>query len=402
MIMKQAVRTRAQSTTLILALGLLNALTPFTIDLYLPAFPDIARDLGVDVQRMSLSVSIYFIGFAVGQVLYGPLLDRFGRKPPIYFGLALYMAASLGCRNAGSFNGLLAFRLLSALGGSAASVGATAMVRDYFPAKDAAKVFSMLMLVLSASPLFAPSVGSIIVGLVGWRAIFLLLTALALGNLALVAWVLPKGYEPDPSVSLRLKPMLREFRSVLQVRGFWVPTVAGSFSFAGLFVFVAGSPAIFMEGFGVSTHAFGMIFALLAGGMIVGGQLNHLFVRRSTPERILRSALAVQVVVSALFLAAALVGGLALVTTIVFLFLLLLFAGIGYPNAAALALEPFSKNLGSASAMLGFIQLGVGAVVATALGVFHSKGLLSTAAAMAGSALIGWVVLKLAGRTRGN
>src|SRR3954467_9225579 len=157
-----AARTRSANFFLILTLGILNALTPFTIDLYLPAFPEIAAELNTPVARMSLTVSIYFIGFALGQILYGPLLDRFGRKPPIYVGLALYLAATAGCMAAQSFEALLIFRFISALGGCAASVGAVSMVRDYFPAKDGAKIFSMLMLVLSASPLLAPSIGSLL------------------------------------------------------------------------------------------------------------------------------------------------------------------------------------------------------------------------------------------------
>src|SRR4051794_28662308 len=172
-------RSRTQTAFLILTLGILNALTPFTIDLYLPAFPQIAADLNSPVARMSLTVSVYFIGFALGQLLYGPLLDRFGRKPPIYVGLALYLIATAGCMTAHSFESLLFFRFVSALGGCAASVGAISMVRDYFPAKDGAKIFSLLMLVLSASPLLAPSIGSVLVGAFGWRTLFGVLAVLA-------------------------------------------------------------------------------------------------------------------------------------------------------------------------------------------------------------------------------
>src|SRR6187431_353419 len=184
---RPAVRSRAQSFFLILTLGILNALTPFTIDLYLPAFPEIARDLDTAVARMSLTVSVYFIGFALGQILYGPLLDRFGRKPPIYAGLALYVVATIGCMNAQSFDALLFFRFTAALGGCAASVGAVSMVRDYFPAKDSPKIFSMLMLVLSASPLLAPSIGSLLAGMWGWRMLFAALALLALVDVLLVA-----------------------------------------------------------------------------------------------------------------------------------------------------------------------------------------------------------------------
>lgn len=237
---------------LVLSLGTLNALTPFTIDLYLPAFPEIAADLNTSVLRMSLTVSVYFIGFALGQIIYGPLLDRFGRQLPIYIGLAVYLLATLGCMTATSFESLLIFRFIAALGGSAASVGAMTMARDYFPPEDVARVFAFLMLVLSASPLFAPSIGSVIVMHLGWRPVFAILAGLALIDIALVAFAFPRAYTPDRSVSLRPGPMLRTFRDVLREPQFRTYAFAGSLSFAGLFVFVSGSPAVFMDHFGAS------------------------------------------------------------------------------------------------------------------------------------------------------
>lgn len=381
---------------LILSLGILNALTPFTIDLYLPAFPEIASDLGVGVSRMSLTVSVYFIGFALGQILYGPLLDRFGRRLPIVGGLVLYILATLGCMTAHSFEGMLLFRFASALGGSAASVGAIAMVRDYFPGKDAAKVFSLLMLVLSASPLLAPSIGSVIATHLGWRPIFAVLTGLAVIDIALALFAFPRKYTPDPHVSLRLLPILRTFREALREPQFRTYTFAGSLSFAGLFVFVSGSPAAFMDGFSVSAHGFGLIFAILAGGMILGGQLNHVFLRHWDSRTVFRHALQVQVVAGAVFLAGTLFLSLGLWQTVGMLFVFLLCAGVTYPNAAALALEPFSKNIGSASSLLGFLQLGTGAVAAAIVGLLDIAGPMPLAIVLAACSLSGWFVLKSA------
>src|SRR5688572_771977 len=230
-------------TVLIIVLGILNALTPFTIDLYLPAFPQIAADLDIAVSRMSLTVSVYFIGFALGQIIYGPLLDRYGRQRPIYAGLAIYILATFGCMTTTSFEGMLLYRFIAALGGSAASVGAITLVRDHFPPERAAKAFAMLMLVLSASPLLAPSIGSLMTMTLGWRALFAALNVLAIIDLALVAFAVPRNYVPDRSVSLRIAPILRTFRETLAEPTFRTYTFAGSLSFAGLFVFVSGSPA---------------------------------------------------------------------------------------------------------------------------------------------------------------
>jgi DHA1 family bicyclomycin/chloramphenicol resistance-like MFS transporter len=382
---------------LIVVLGILNALTPFTIDLYLPAFPQIAADLDVAVSRMSLSVSVYFIGFALGQIIYGPLLDRFGRQRPIYVGLAIYILATVGCMTTTSFEGLLIFRFISALGGSAASVGATTLVRDHFPPERAARAFATLMLVLSASPLLAPTIGSLMTVSLGWRALFAALVVLAIIDVALVAFASPRSYRADPSVSLRMAPMLRTFREALTQPQFRTYTLAGSLSFAGLFVFVSGSPAAFMDGFGVSPQGFGGVFAILAGGMIAGGQLNHVLLRLTDSRRVFRQALNVQVVAGAVFLIASLALTLTLWQTIAMLLVFLVCAGITYPNAAALALQPFTKNVGSAASLLGFIQLGVGALAAALVGLLDIEGMLPMAFVMATCSATGWFVLHFAG-----
>ena len=384
---------RRHPTFLIIVLGFLNALTPFTIDLYLPAFPQIAADLDVAVSRMSLSVSVYFIGFALGQVIYGPLLDRFGRQRPIYGGLAIYILATIGCMTTTSFEGMLIYRFISALGGSAASVGAVALVRDHVPAEKAARAFATLMLVLSVSPLLAPTIGSLITAVAGWRAIFAALAVLAIVDLALVMFAVPRTYSPDPTVSLRLTPVLRTFRDALAQPQFRTYTLAGSLSFAGLFVFVSGSPAVFMDGFGVGPGGFGAIFAILAGGMILGGQLNHWLLKYFASEQVFRRALAIQVVGGVTFLAMSLSFDLGKWETVALLFVFLHCAGITYPNAAALALKPFTKNIGSASSLLGFLQLGIGAVAAALVGVLNLTGPLPMAFVMATCSAAGWIVL---------
>lgn len=387
------IRSRGRNVLLVLTLGILNALTPFTIDLYLPAFPQVAADLDIAVTRMSLSVSVYFIGFALGQVLYGPLLDRFGRKPPILAGLLLYIAATVGCMCAGTFAQLLLFRFVAALGGCAASVGAVSMVRDYFPARDAAKVFSMLMLVLSASPLLAPSIGSLLIATFGWRMLFGVLMALALVDVLLVSFALPDGYTPDRSIRLRLRPIVGTFLDVLRQPQFRTYVAAGALSFAGLFVFVAGSPALFMDVFGVGPRGFGLIFAILAGGMVAGGQLNHLLLRLADGHTVFRRALIVQVMVGAALLLGTLTMDLGLHATVVLLLSFLVCAGITYPNAAALALEPFTRNVGSASALLGFLQLGCGSLAAALVGLADESGTWPMALVMASCSAAGLVVL---------
>ncbi len=386
-------RSKMQNLFLILMLGSLNALTPFSIDLYLPAFPQIALALNTTIAKVAFSVSTYFVGYAVGQLLYGPLLDRYGRKPPLYAGLILYMIASVTCTFSENVEQLMLYRVFQAFGGCVAGVAATAMVKDFYPQKEATKVFSMLMLVLSTSPLLAPTIGSFIAESWGWKAEFIALTALAAAILFFVFFFLPEGHKGDTSVSLNPKSITSEFKKIFSIPMFHVHTLAGSFAFAGLFVYIAGSPAIFMEGFQVSAQVYSAIFAFLAVGMIGGGQLNLLLVKKFSSRNILKTAVIIQMAVGALFFTGVLFQLYGLTATVAFLFILLSCAGISYPNAVSLALSPFSKNAGTASALLGFIQLGIGAVISGLIGVFDIKGTLPTALVIFFSSSVALLIL---------
>ena len=377
----------------IFILGALNTITPFSIDMYLPAFPEIAKALHASVASVSLSVSTYFLGFALGQILYGPLLDRYGRKRPIYVGLTLYILSSVACVFSSGVQALWILRFTQAIGGSVASVACNAMVRDFFPAKESVKVFSLMTLILGTSPLLAPTLGGWVVTLFGWKLIFIILAIIVLCILAVVFFYLPEGHAPDPSVTLRPKPIIRNFLEILRTPQFSVYTLAGSFSFAGLFVYVAGSPSIFMDYFHVSTKTYGLIFAALAAGMIGGSQLNLALGQRFSKEDLFRSTLILQAVFAILFLIGVWNNAYGLAPTLFFLFVILLCSGVSYPNAAAIALEPFSQNAGRASSLLGFIQLGLGAVLSSGVGLLEMQGSLPTALVMAFSSTIGLFIL---------
>lgn len=374
-------------------LGVLNALTPFTIDLYLPAFADIARDLNTNVARVSLSVATYFIGYALGQLTYGPFLDRFGRKRPVYVGLAIYLIATIGCMTAQSIEALLFFRFLTALGGSAASVAAVAMVRDYFDPKEGARVFSYLMLVLSTSPLFAPSIGGWLAQFYGWRFVFAFLTAMALVDLVIIRFGLPKAFEGDNTVILKPVPLIRGFADIFRYRIFRKYAFAGALSFAGLFVYITGSPAIFIDGFGLSKQQYSYVFAFLAAAMIGGGQINNQLLKRYSSREIYKFMITCQMTVAALFFITVSVTELNVTATIAFIFGILLCCGIAYPNAASQAMSPFRNNAGRASALLGFIQMGTGAILASLVGMMNMSGTFPTAMVMGISAMLSWAVL---------
>jgi len=378
---------------LILILGSLTALGPFSIDMYLPGFPAIARDLHTTPAKVSLSLSGFFIGISLGQLLYGPLLDRFGRKKPLFIGLILYIAASVGCAFVSSINGLIVMRVIQAIGSCAAAVASMAMVRDLFPVKDNAKVFSLLLLVVGVSPMIAPTVGGYVTAAFGWQSVFLILAGMGAAILMATFLWLPDSYKPDKTLSLKPKPILLNFWSVIREPQFYTYALTGAIAFAGLFAYVSGSPLVFMEVFHTDEKVYGWIFAFLSVGFIGSSQLNTLFLRRFTSEQIVSFALICQVIVGFTFLAAALNGLLTLPVTIAFLFFFLCCIGFTNPNAAALSLAPFSKNAGSASAMMGAVQMGMGTLISVLISMFEVPSATPMVAAMAGSAAVALLVL---------
>lgn len=380
-------------------LGALSVVSPFAIDMYLPAFPELAAGFGVPSTTVALTLSSYFIGLALGQVIYGPLLDRFGRKPPLAVGLALFVVASVGCAFAPDVSTLIALRFVQALGGCVAQVASVAMVRDFFPRDQAARVLSRLFLFIAVSPLLAPTVGTLVIGLGGWPAAFVSLAAVVAGILALVLTLLPEGHTADPGISLRPGPIAAEYLSILRHPRFHTYAGAGAFSFAGLFTFVAGSPVLFMDGFGVGGGTYSLIFALLAGGFIAASQVNVVLLRRWRSETLFLRFLAAQVVFGAALLAGTWAGVLGLGGTLAALFGFLCCVGVTNPNASALAIGPFSRNAGSASALLGFFQLGTGAVISTAIGAASPGDRVPIVAVFGVTAAVGLTIL-LAGRRR--
>lgn len=360
---------------IIFLLGLLCTVPPFAIDMYLPAFSKIAADYKVATAEISLSLSTFYVGFAVGQLIYGPLLDRFGRKKPLYLGLILYILASIGCALAPSLRTFAAVRFLEALGGCVGRVGAVAMVRDFFPVEEIAKIFSFIFLAIGVSPLLAPMIGSLMMTALGWRWIFALLAAIGFVILALTLFLLPEGHLPDHSVSLRPGPILADFWAIFREPQFLTYVLAGAFSFAGLYAFVAGSPIIFMDGFHMSTKAFGVVFAALVMGFIGGNQVNVFLLRSFSSRQIFFAALLAQVLIALVFFVETESHTAGLASTLILLFLFLSCIGLTNPNAAALGLARFSRDAGRASALLGFLQMGTGALISMGIGLLGARAL---------------------------
>ena len=383
---------------LILILGLLSAIGPFSIDMYLPGFPSIAADLHTTVAKISLSLSSFFIGISFGQMLYGPLLDRYGRKRPLYVGLCAYLIASIGCTFVTSADQLIWLRLLQALGSCSGMVASRAMVRDLFPVSENAKVFSLLMLVVGVSPIIAPTLGGYLSSEFSWHYVFIVLSIMSGLILLSVHFFLPESKQPDPHYSLKPKPIITGFLNVAKEPQFYTYALAGSIASAGLYAYISGSPSVFMELFKVSEKQYGWIFAMVAVGLISSSQLNTVMLRKYKSEQIVIVALLCQSAIGLFLVAGTIIGFLGLYSTIILCFLFLSCQGFTFPNTSALSLAPFSKNAGSASALLGSVQMGIGAFTSAMVSYLNNGTAIPMAGVMASCAFCAFLILIIGGK----
>lgn len=383
---------------LILILGSLTALGPFSIDMYLPGFSDIAKDLNTTVAKVSMSLSSYFIGISAGQLLYGPLLDRFGRKKPLFIGLMVYILASLGCAYVNNVDTFILLRFVQAIGSCAATVASVAMVRDLFPVKDIPKVFSLLMLVLGLSPMLAPTIGGYVTEDFGWHTVFFILMFMGISILLASQIGLPNSYKPDVSISLKPKPIISNFLKVLKEPQFFTYAFTGAIAFSGLFTYVAASPIIFMNIYHVDAKTYGWIFAFMSVSFIGSSQLNSVLLKKFSSEQMIFAALILQSIISVVFLVLSLNNLLGLYETITMLFLFLGCLGISNPNTAGLTMAPFAKNAGSASALMGAIQLGLGSIASFAVGIFVKDSVTPMVLIMTVTTIIAFIVLNIGKR----
>ena len=387
--------SRKKKFYLILILGFLTAIGPLSIDMYLPAFPDIAKSLNTSVARVTLSLSSFFIGISVGQLLYGPLLERFGRKKPLYAGLCIYLLASVGCAFASSVNALIALRLLQALGGCVGMVASRAMVRDLFDVKENAKIFSTLMLVVAVSPIIAPTLGGYITAALGWHYIFVMLIIIAVLILTGIYFLLPETKKPDPDFSLIPGAIIKSYANVITHPQFYTYALTGAVSAAAIYAYIGGSPHVFMEIYKVNERQYGWIFALIAMGLIGASQLNSVLLKNYTSGQIIKAALTCQTIIGAVMVLISLFGWGDLFSTIFFIFIFLCCQGFIFPNASALSLASFGHNAGSASALLGGIQMGIGAGTSALVSLLQNNTVLPMTGVMACCAIAALSVFSL-------
>ncbi len=380
--------TKKQRTKLILILGAIAALGPLSIDMYLPSFPSIAKDLGVSTAQISLTLTTYFIGISVGQLIYGPLIDRYGRKPPLLFGLALYIVASVACAFSSSLELLIISRLFLALGGSVGMVSARAMVRDLFETKDVAKVFSSLILVMGVAPIIAPAIGGILDSFLSWRYIFLTLTGISILLWILVYFSLEESKIPDKNFSLKLGKVGHRYLQVLSNRQFMVYGLAGSLAMAGLFTYIASSPLVLMERLGFEQRTYTWLFGVNAACFILGSQVNRLALNYYPTRLVSKICALAALTLCAVFIGYEVTFGLPSYLTSAFFGFFLFTFGFINPNTTALALEPFKEMAGVASALVGSFRMAAGALASAFVGTLSNTNVQPVFYMMAGMALV--------------
>lgn len=385
-------------TVIIIILGLLSAVGPFSIDMYLPGFPAMAKDLGVTVDEISYSLASFFVGVCIGQLLCGPLLDRFGRKKPLIIGMSLYIIASIGCAFSSSIETLIVFRFFQALGGCVGMVAPRAMIRDIFPLKENARIFSLMILILGVAPICAPTTGSYLISAFGWHSVFIALSVIGIFVLLAVIFRLPESKKADPTYSLKANIILSNYFTVFKVTQFNTYALMGAISSAGLFAYLAGSPFVFMELYGTTQKQYGYIFAIIAFGLILCSQLNNRLLKKYTSQQITLVTLSVQTCLGILLLVGTAFNFLNLYTTIALISMFLSCQGFAFPNSSALSMAPFTKNAGTASALMGAMQMAFGALAAAIIGLSHPTSALPLALIMAACASIALLILLLGSR----
>jgi DHA1 family bicyclomycin/chloramphenicol resistance-like MFS transporter len=378
---------RASTVRLVVVLGSVNAIGPLSIDMYLPAFPEIADGLETSAAQVQLTLTACVAGLALGQLVVGPLSDRLGRRMPLIAAMAVYAVASVCCALAPSALVLMGLRFVQGLAGAGGVVIARAVVRDLHSGAAAVRLFSSLLLVTGLAPILAPLAGAQILGVTSWRGIFVVLAVLSALLAALVAFGLRETLAPERRIHDGLGRTLATMRGLLADRWFLGHALAGGLGFGALFAYIAGSSFVLQGIYGVSPQRYSVLFAVNGLGLIGGSQVNARLVGRYGPARLLRAGLLTIAASAGTLLAVVVAGGLGVWAVLVPMFVIVSSLSFVLPNSTALALADHAEVAGTASALLGVCQFLIGALVAPLVGAGGTGSAVPMAAVMTAAAL---------------
>lgn len=386
--MDQTAAPKAPGRSLIVLLGSLVMVGPLAVDMYLPSLPDIAADLAAHPAEVQQTITTFLLGFAVGMLVYGPVSDRYGRRPVIACGLALFLAASLLCAAADGIGMLTLGRVLQAIGGGAASALARAVAKDMFSTEGAARVLSLMAMVMAVAPLLAPTVGGQILLIADWRAIFHVLAAFGAAGLLATLTLLPESLPASARVGIRLLGAFAAYGRIITDRRALADLVSGSFNSAAMFAYITGTPFVYIEYFGVSPQWYGALFGVNVIALVVASALNARYVGRFGLLRTTRLSIAIGAAGGVALLAAGVtgIGGLWGVAAP-----LLLVVGVQAPvgaNCTARLMGLFPASAGAASALFGATRFGLGAAASALVGMLHDATPLAMCAVVAACCLI--------------
>lgn len=361
---------------------------PFSTDMYLPGFLAIAKGLKTDIAHVGLSLTSYFIGVSIGQIVYGPLLDRYGRKNPLLLGFLVYTVASLGCAFSPTIHVLVAMRFFAGFGACVGMVGSRAVVRDLFSGTEMARMLSLLMMVFGIAPIVAPTIGSFMVSAFSWQYIFLLLAAIGFLIFLAMGRFLRETKGRDASISLHPKNVILEYVDVFRNRAFVTYGLAAAAATAGFFSYIAGSAFVYMKLLGFTEIEFGLIYGGNVVGLVLSNQVNRVLLKRHGASQVLRTVTAAQFLLIMFLVIGGLTGFAGKAAILGLIFCYLFGFGCVMSNAIALALEPFTRNAGTASALIGSLQMVAGALSSGLVSYLHNGTIVPMVSMMAGCTCI--------------
>jgi DHA1 family bicyclomycin/chloramphenicol resistance-like MFS transporter len=375
---------------LALLLTTLVALGPLSTDLYLPALPGMTAEFATDVARVQLTLSVFLIGFAVAQLFYGPLSDRYGRRPAMLFGLLLYLASSLACMLAPSIDALIAARFFQALGACAGPVLGRAIVRDVYGPVQAARVLAYISGAMAIAPMIGPFIGGWLTVWFGWRANFAALALFSAVQTAVVFRLLGESNAHKDPLATRPHRLLGNFRELIAGRAYLGYLLCAAFGYAALFSFISGSSFVLIGLHGLTPQWFGASFGLVVTGYIVGTLLTGRHTLRLGTSRMVMMGALLGTAAGSLMAVLALAGVESVWAILLPMFVFMVATGLVMPNAIGGALAPYPKMAGAASALMGFVQMSLAAAVGIAVGHAYDRSAVPMTAAIA---LCGWAVL---------